>query len=108
VEMTWRFQAPKGQARLRIRRLEKGTPQVQRIQVACNREGCPVKMNLVPEGPQRLGIRLEGIEAAPRTLAVPPQSDAELIGRQLSDRERDPEFRQSMAVARVMAQSLLA
>jgi hypothetical protein len=65
-------------------------------------------MNLVAEGRQRLAIRLEGIESAPRTITVPPQSDAELVGRQLSDRERDPVFRQSMAVARVMAQSLLA
>jgi hypothetical protein len=30
-----------------------------------------------------------------------------LIGRQLSDRERDPVFHESMAVAQVMARSLL-
>jgi hypothetical protein len=30
-----------------------------------------------------------------------------LIGRQLCDRERDAAFRESMAVAQVMAQSLL-
>jgi hypothetical protein len=31
----------------------------------------------------------------------------ELVGRQLSDRSRDPVFRESMAVAQVMAQSVL-
>ena len=65
-------------------------------------------MNLVLESDgRRLAIQLEGVDAAPRTMAVPPLSAAELIGRQLSDRERDPAFRESMAVAQVMAQSLL-
>jgi hypothetical protein len=40
-------------------------------------------------------------------MALPPHTAAELIGRQLSDRERDPAFRESMAVAGGMAQSLL-
>ena len=76
--------------------------------MACTLEGKPAAMNLVPdEGGRRLAIRLEGVDASPRTMAVPPLSAAELIGRQLSDRERDAAFRESMAVAQGMAQSLL-
>ena len=43
----------------------------------------------------------------PRTLTVPALSSAEVVGRQLSDRERDLVFRDSMATAQVMAQSLV-
>ena len=55
----------------------------------------------------RLATFLEGVDAAPRTQTLPPLSPAELVGKQLSDRERDPVFRESMAVAQVLAQSLL-
>jgi hypothetical protein len=52
-------------------------------------------------------VTLEGIDASPRTMTMPPHSASELIGRQLSDREHSPAFRDSMAVAQTMAQSLL-
>jgi glucose-6-phosphate dehydrogenase assembly protein OpcA len=106
-QIDWRFQGLHGGTWVRIRRLGEGPPEVCRLRLACQLDGQPVAMNLVAERPQRLAIRLEGIEAAPRTLAVPPASAAELVGRQLNDRERDPVFRESMAVAQVMAQSLL-
>ena len=65
-------------------------------------------MNLVPdESGRRLSIRLEGVDASPRSMSVPASSAAELIGRQLSDRERDAAFRESMAVSQGMAQSLV-
>jgi len=54
-----------------------------------------------------LAMRMEGIDEAPRTMTIPPHSPAELVGRQLSDRERDPVFRASMSVAQIMARSLL-
>ena len=38
---------------------------------------------------------------------IQPQSPAELVGRQLSDRERDPVFTQSMGVAQELARSLM-
>ena len=50
---------------------------------------------------------LEGTDAAPRTVTVPPHTAAELIGRQLSDRDRDPIFLESMALAQVFAESLI-
>jgi hypothetical protein len=64
-------------------------------------------LNLVAESELRLAILLEGVDAAPRTMNVPKRTPAELIGRQLSDREPDPVFRESMAVAQVFAKSLL-
>jgi hypothetical protein len=48
-----------------------------------------------------------GPPAAPRSITVQPISLAELVGRQLSDREPDPVFTESMAVAQTLAQSLL-
>jgi hypothetical protein len=38
---------------------------------------------------------------------VQPQPLADLVARQLSDRERDPVFHDSMAVAQVFARSVL-
>jgi hypothetical protein len=78
------------------------------VRIACRLNDEPGALNLAVEGDQRLAIQLEGVEAAPRSLALPPTSPAELVGRQLSDREPDPVFRESMAVAQVMARSLLA
>jgi glucose-6-phosphate dehydrogenase assembly protein OpcA len=106
-EIAWRFAAAQGDVRVRVRRLEEGPPAVARVRIACRLDGKAGALNLFAEGGHRLVGALEGTDAAPRTVTVPPQSDAELIARQLSDRERDPVFRESMAVAQVLAQSLL-
>lgn len=108
VEMAWTFSTTKGPRFVRVHRLDQGPPEVRRIRLACTLEGKAAAMNLVAEEEgRRLAIRLEGVEGAPRTMTVPALSAAELIGRQLSDRERDPAFRESMAVAQGMARSLL-
>jgi glucose-6-phosphate dehydrogenase assembly protein OpcA len=108
VEIGWCFSTPKGPRFVRVRRLEQGPPEVRRIRLACTLEGRPAALNfVVEEEGRRLAIQLEGVEGAPRTMTVPSLSAAELIGRQLSDRERDPTFRECMAVAQGMAQSLL-
>ena len=52
-------------------------------------------------------MQVEGAAVAERTMTVREQPMADLVGRQLSDRERDPVFNESMAVAKVLAQSLL-
>jgi glucose-6-phosphate dehydrogenase assembly protein OpcA len=108
VEMAWVFSTPHGPRFMRVRRLSEGLPQIRRVRLTCTLDGKPAAMDMTPdENGRRLSIQLEGVEAAPRSMSVPPQSAAELIGRQLSDRERDPAFRESMAVAQGMAQSLL-
>jgi glucose-6-phosphate dehydrogenase assembly protein OpcA len=107
VEMSWRCTTPAGTARIRIRRLDEGPPNIRHIRIACTLDGGPAAMNLVVEDGQRLAIELEGAEGAKRTLNFPPQPPAELVGRQLSDRESDPVFHQSMVIAGVMARGLL-
>jgi glucose-6-phosphate dehydrogenase assembly protein OpcA len=107
VEMTWRFYSSAGDVKVRVKRLPEGPPSVTRVRIACTLDGKPVAMNLTEDGPYRLAVKLEGEDAAPRTVTVPPLTPAELIGRQLSDRERDPVFRDSMAVAQQMARGIL-
>ena len=122
VEMSWHFQAPLtlpsppggegrvrgGDVRFRIRRLDQGPPAIKGMRIRCTLNDKPVTLDLVSESAGKLVIRLEGVPAEPRTILVPELSPAEVIGRQLSDRERDPVFRESMQLAQVMAKSLLA
>jgi glucose-6-phosphate dehydrogenase assembly protein OpcA len=107
VEIAWQATAPHGQLRIRIRRLAEGPSEIRRIRIACALDGKPGALLFAAEDSGRLSVTPEGIDAAPRTMAVPPQPLADLVGRQLADRERDPVFRESMAVAQVMAQSVL-
>jgi glucose-6-phosphate dehydrogenase assembly protein OpcA len=108
VEMAWHFEAEQGDVRFRIRRLEQGPPEIKGMRIRCKLNDKPVTMDLVSESEGKLVQRLEGIEAEPRTIMLPEVSPAEVIGKQLSDRERDPVFRESMQVAQVMARSLLS
>lgn len=107
VEMLWRFSGPTGEPVVRIRRREDGPSEVQHIRINCRIDGRASALDLIAQSGQRLAMRVEGVEEAPRTMTVPPHVPAELVGRQLSDRERDPVFRASMSVAQVMARSLL-
>jgi glucose-6-phosphate dehydrogenase assembly protein OpcA len=107
VEMSWRFATPKGDARVRVKRLEEGPPEVRKLRIACTLDSKPAALTMTQEGTQRLSLLVEGSDSLPRTLTTPVQSPVDLIGRQLSDRERDVVFRDSMAVAQVMAQSVL-
>ena len=47
-------------------------------------------INIAIEKGMRLAVVLEGLETAPRTVAVQPASLPELVASQLSSRERDP------------------
>jgi glucose-6-phosphate dehydrogenase assembly protein OpcA len=107
VEMLWRFHGPTGEPVVRIHRAEDGPSEIQRIRINCRIDDRASALDLIAQDGQRLAMRVEGIEEAPRTMTVPPHMPAELVGRQLSDRERDPVFRASMSVAQVMARSLL-
>ena len=107
VEMAWKFETAGGGAAVKIRRQEQGVPEVSRVRIACRIDGIPGAVVITREDSQRLSVRHEGADSSPRTMTVPPQSPVDLVGRQLSDRERDEVFRDSMAVAGVMAQSLL-
>jgi glucose-6-phosphate dehydrogenase assembly protein OpcA len=106
-EISWRFTVPQGDLHVRVLRLEEGPPEIRHIRIACKIGIKPTTIHLHAEDGRRLTTVMEGIDAAARTMTVPPHTPEELIGRQLSDRERDPVFRESMAVAQVLAQSLL-
>lgn len=108
VEMAWHFLTSQGEdAHVRIRRDEVGPPVVNAVRFRCRIDGQPVTIVTTADGGQRLTVQMEGIDAAPRTITVQSQTPVDLIARQLSDRERDPAFRESMVVAQIMAQSVL-
>lgn len=107
VEITWQFQATHGTPCICVRRLPDGPPALRRVRVACTLAGRPGALNVVADDERRLAVCPEGVPGAPRTVTVQPMSLAELVGRQLSDRERDPNFRAAMRVAQVLAQSVL-
>ena len=107
TEMVWYCTTAHGDARVCIHRLEEGPPALRRLRIVCKLNDKPAAMNLVAERSHRLAIQLEGVEGEPRTITLPPLTPAEVVGRQLSDRERDPVFLASMKVAQVMAQSVL-
>ncbi|MGH7173870.1 MAG: glucose-6-phosphate dehydrogenase assembly protein OpcA [Gemmataceae bacterium] len=107
VEMIWRFHGSTGEPVVRIHRLDDGPPEILRIRIACRLDDRESALDVFVQDGQRLAMRVEGVEEAPRTMTVPPHTPSELVGRQLSDRESDPVFRASMSVAQVMARSLL-
>lgn len=107
VEISWQVKAAHGGLRVRIRRLAEGPSAVRRVRIACSLAGQPGALDFVVENERRLAVIPEGIPAEPRTVTAQPQQLADLVGRQLSDRERDPVFHESMAVAQVLAESVL-
>ncbi len=107
VEIAWQLHGAHGSVRVRIDRLKEGPPYVRRVRIACAVGGKPTALNMTVEDDRRLKVELEGQDVAPRTVSIKPQPLAELVARQLSDRERDPVFRESMAVAQMFAQTLL-
>jgi glucose-6-phosphate dehydrogenase assembly protein OpcA len=106
VEIGWRVHAAHGEFYVRIRRLPEGPTELRRVRIACQLQGKPGALNVVIQDDRRLAVVPEGIEAAPRTLTMRHESVAELICRQLSDREPDPVFRESAAIAQVFARSI--
>ncbi|MFQ3592705.1 MAG: glucose-6-phosphate dehydrogenase assembly protein OpcA, partial [Gemmataceae bacterium] len=102
VEMTWQFRGPRGEMQVHIRRREQGPATVQ-----CVRLGClPHPLIVSRESPQRLSVQHQHGDSTPRTVTVPALSMADMIGRQLNDRERDRRFCQAMRTAQAMAQAV--
>ena len=107
VEITWEVVAPHGMLRVRIRRLADGPSEVRKVRISCNLGGKPQALNIAVEKGMQLAVVLEGLETAPRTVAVKSSTLSQLVIQQLSNRERDPAFQQSMAVAEVFARTVL-
>jgi len=108
LEICWHVVAPSGKLRLRIRRLAEGPPDVRHILIAYNLGGKPGALDFVVEDERRLAVTPQGGDMSRRTITIQPQPLAEMVGRQLSDREPDPVFRESMGVAHLFAKSVLS
>ena len=107
VEIDWQVTAPHGNLTIRLRRLADGPSEVRKVRVACKLDGKPDALNVTVEDDRHLAAKPEVMSGAPRTVTIQRQSLPELIARQLSDRERDPVFRDSMMVAQILAKSVL-
>jgi glucose-6-phosphate dehydrogenase assembly protein OpcA len=107
VEIAWQVVAPHGLLRVRIRRLAEGPSEVRRVRITCNLGETKQSFNIAVQKDMRLAVVLEGLETAPRTVAVQTATLPDLVAQQLSNRERDPVFRESMAVAEVFARTVL-
>ncbi len=106
VEISWNVLAPSGLVRLRIRRLAEGPPIIQRVQIDCEICGENGALNLLNQDQVRLSVIPEGQDVALRTMTLKPQPLSELVGRQLTDRDRDPVFHEAMAIAQLLAQGV--
>ena len=108
IEIAFTFLTRHGPVTLRIDRLPEGEPAVRRVRIDCSTGGKIGSLEFVAEPDSRLSVRPEGVEVAPRTVSAPRQAIAGLIGRQLSDREPDPVFRDSMRVAQQLAHHVVS
>ena len=106
VEIAFQFQAPQGPVSLKIDRLADGPSEIRRIRVSSGPQGKLGVLEFASEEGNRLAVTPQGVAVAPRTVTVQPQKLAELVARQLSDREPDPVFRESMKVAQQLARHL--
>ncbi len=103
VEMSWQCQASNRLVRIVIRRVESDEHAIHKIRIASEAHSCEFDV----EGSRRLAVLPAGADAAPRTVTVPPQPLFQLVGRELSDRDRDPIYRECLEVAKKLAQSVV-
>jgi glucose-6-phosphate dehydrogenase assembly protein OpcA len=107
TEITWQAASPGGMLRVRIRRLPEGPAEISRLRLACRVNDKPAAFQIRVQDGRRLAVEPQEGDCCVRTITFQPLPVAEMLGRQLSDREPDPVFRESMAVAQIFAQSLL-
>jgi glucose-6-phosphate dehydrogenase assembly protein OpcA len=107
LEMEWIVKNAHGSLRLKIRRLAEGPSAIQSVRIVCQLKGIPGALRIAVEEERRLCVTTEGLETAPRTVTIQHQSLADMVGRQLSDREHDQIFVESMTVAQMFAESVL-
>lgn len=106
VEISWDAWHAAGVVRMKVRRLPEGPPEVRNVRIACTICGQQAALNFFIEEGKRLAVKPENADVATRTITLQPQSTAEMVARQLSDRERDRIFGETMAVAQIFAQSV--
>src|SRR5436190_15911130 len=65
-EMAWRFNTGHGEGRVRIRRLDEGSPEIHKVRIACKLGTDPGAMVFTLDSPQRLALTFEGVDVQPR------------------------------------------
>lgn len=107
AEIDWQVQAPHGVMRVCIKRLPEGPSDVRHVRFTCRINGVAGAIDVAAEDGRLLKAVAEPVSTTPRTVIATPQPLAELVARQLSDRDFDPVFNESMVIAKVFAESLL-
>ncbi len=87
--------------------IAQGEPELRSVSITWSAGGKPVTIRLAVIGPGRLGVTTEGSLAPVRLLVAPAQTRAHLIAHKLPDLGRDTLFRETLGVARTMAEALL-
>lgn len=103
VEISWNVLGPNGLLRLRIHRLEEGPSRLRRVRIACTLCDEPGALDVTEREDGRIAVSNEGQGCEIRTVTNTAPSTAELVSRQLTDRDRDRVFSQAMRVAQVLA-----
>jgi glucose-6-phosphate dehydrogenase assembly protein OpcA len=107
VSIDWKLGAKQGHVKIVLHRLGDGPSEVRSMRIAFKLDGKSYALTFSVPEKDRLAVIPEDTAAAPRTLTAPSSPLAELVARQLSDRERDGVFRESMATAFEMARAVL-
>jgi glucose-6-phosphate dehydrogenase assembly protein OpcA len=107
-ESSWVLVAPQGRVNLQITRHDEGPGDLQHVRISCSitARDCLLDARLDHDG-RRLIIQPIGLDASPRSILIPRQTNPTLIGQQLSDRVRDPAFHHAVECAAILAKTLL-
>ncbi|MDX2037224.1 MAG: glucose-6-phosphate dehydrogenase assembly protein OpcA [Isosphaeraceae bacterium] len=89
--------------RLRLIRRPSGPSALQSIRVGCAKAACMPSMCFALDRDDRIALTSDAEGNSPRTTAIGPRELGEVVGRQLSDREPDPIFREAMHHAHRLA-----
>jgi glucose-6-phosphate dehydrogenase assembly protein OpcA len=107
IDISWGLISPRGPCSVQIRRVADAPRGIRCMRISCQISGRLSALVLSTVGDRRLQIEVEGVDSAPRTVTLSSSTPTELIARQLSDREWDPEFRRAMVEAQSLASSVL-
>jgi glucose-6-phosphate dehydrogenase assembly protein OpcA len=107
TEVALSFHASQGLVTLKWKRLDDGPAEIRRIKMVGGPAENPVSLEFASEGDGRLSVK-SGSDEASRTVAVQPRNIADLIARQLTDREPDSAFLESMVVAQQLARRVVS
>jgi glucose-6-phosphate dehydrogenase assembly protein OpcA len=107
VEIAWGFRSPVGAVQATVRRLDAGSPKIQRVSIRWQSADRKEDVGFSDMGGGRLGVVARSF-AGPRVMVAPEPARALLVARELPDLANDTVFRASLGFSRAMAESLLS